>query len=65
VIVTLTEDERFALHDELRDRFEDARARWVEVANSPHYPVIISASRRGAWSLVSQLLQEIWEGTDR
>lgn len=61
----LTEDQRLTLHDELRDRFEDAATRWVEVLESPHYPLIMRNARRGAWSFVSMLLQEIWEGTDR
>lgn len=61
----LTVEQRAALEEELRDRFEDARERWSEVVESPHHPVIMSAARRGAWSQVSMLLQEIWEGTDR
>lgn len=61
----LTSTERDALHEELRDRFEDARERWTEVLTSPHYPVIVSSGHRGAWSQVSLLLQEIWEGVDR
>lgn len=61
----LTVEQRAALEEELRDRFEDARERWSEVRESPHHPVIMSAAARGAWSQVSMLLQEIWEGTDR
>lgn len=61
----LTEDSVALLEEELRDRFEDAATRWTEVRESPHYPVIMKAVRRGAWSLVSMMLQEIWEGTDR
>lgn len=61
----LPEDVRALLHEELRDRFEDAATRWAEVEESPHYPAIMRYARRGAWSMVSQLLQEIWEGTDR
>lgn len=61
----LTEDDSALLEEELRDRFEDAEIRWDDVKRSPHYTVIMKYSRRGAWSMVSQLLQEIWEGTDR
>jgi hypothetical protein len=61
----LTEDDTALLEEELCDRFEDAEARWDDVRQSPHYPVIMRYARRGAWSMVSQLLQEIWEGTDR
>jgi hypothetical protein len=61
----LSEDTQALLEEELRDRFEDAATRWAEVRESPHYPVLMKAARRGAWSLVSMLLQEIWEGTDR
>lgn len=61
----LTEDTRALLEEELRDRFEDAATRWAEVCESPHYPLIMSYARKGAWSMVSMLLQEIWEGTDR
>lgn len=62
---TLTASRRAELEEELRDRFEDAATRWGEVIASPHHPVIMSAADRGAWSQVSLLLQEIWEGTDR
>ena len=61
----LAPERRANLEEELRDRFEDARERWPEVLASPHYPAIVSAADRGAWSMVSMLLQEIWEGTDR
>ena len=61
----LTPAQRAVLEEELRDRFEDAATRWVEVQESPHYPLIMSYAVKGAWSMVSILLQEIWEGTDR
>ncbi len=59
------EDITELLVEEIRDRFEDAATRWTEVEASPHYTVIMKYARRGAWSMVSMLLQEIWEGTDR
>jgi hypothetical protein len=65
VMKILTSDQRAALEEELRDRFEDAATRWAEVQASPHYPLIMQNARRGAWSMVSMLLQEIWEGIDR
>lgn len=65
VVSALTATQRAALEEELQDRFEDAATRWVKVCESPHYPLIMSYARKGAWSMVSMLLQEIWEGTDR
>lgn len=53
------------LEEELKDRFEDAEKNWTQVQDSPHYPTIMSYAAKGAWSMVSMLLQEIWEGTDR
>lgn len=61
----LTEDSVALLEEELQDRFEDAATRWTEVRRSPHYPVIMKYARKGAWSMVSMLLQEVWEGRDR
>jgi hypothetical protein len=54
-----------SLEEELRDRFEDAEKNWTQVQGSPHYPTIMSYAAKGSWSMVSMLLQEIWEGTDR
>lgn len=61
----LSADVREVLENEIRDRFEDAHVMWDRVLESPHYPPIMSLARRGAWSAVGSLLQEIWEGTDR
>ena len=61
----LAPTQRAALEEELRDRFEDAERNWTQVQESPHYPLIMSYAVKGAWSMVSMLLQEIWEGIDR
>lgn len=61
----LVESDVELLHEEICDRFEDAEVHWPKVLASPHYLPLIKAARRGAWSLVSMMLQEIWEGTDR
>ena len=61
----LAPTQRAALEEALRDRFEDAERNWTQVQESPHYPLIMSYAVKGAWSMVSMLLQEIWEGIDR
>lgn len=64
-VEVLTDVQRGKLEEELRDRFEDADKNWLQVQESPHYPTIMSYAAKGGWSMVSMLLQEIWEGTDR